>query len=911
MHEARIAQLPLFLFLVCVWLAPSAAVAYAAGSVLGTVTDADGERLAEVDVVLEGPDGKHETRTDAEGRFRFAPLDPGRYSLSARRPGFVSADAERVDVRLGRAVTARVRLGRDLEDTVIVLSEPPLPRVDSQPSSLDADAVGTVPAALDPWAPADGVRSMPPRPASEKLDDVQADSGPVITVLTERREQRRAEVDVAYSDRSWQSSLDAGPTGGDGASDPATSTGTASADRATQRLLDVASWGAEASGPVWRDRLWLWGTYRGEDIERAAVGGQTVGERLDHAGLRLQLRPTATSSVVADFSDTRRRSDGADAGPTRAPEATRLELEPASRAELELTQMLGADSYLSLQAVHHDAALSQLPASDASIVLDAAGIWRGAGEVRLREDLTALRAEVHTTRRARFGAHDLNLGLEYRRIDDARDERWGDSASVLLAGQGVGTPFDLLRLKRDGTTRVERATSALWLQDRIELSAHGHWTLGLGVRVEAQQGRALEGRREANPLFPELLPEAESAGDRALDWIDISPRLSLARAFGNERRTILRAAYGSFASRLDDELVLRTSPLGDAEVLVGFSDLDGDRRFDKREPYELLDFFNVGQPETGAAGVSGAHSADRLLHAERTEELRIGLEHHPTRALELRLDAVARRTTSVLESRRFVLDPDAGERLARADDYVLETLLTGLLPDGTPYATPVYGLREGLETSGGALLVNGDRQRRFEGVELLVNRRLADGWMLRARASWGDWRWHLGPEFLAFDDPTDSGPSVGEIDSADDQGAPASEDPLRYVSGRWAFDVLMLYEVARNRPWGFDLSAHVHGREGYPVPYVATYASDEGLRDVQLVDDLDAFRLDDIITVDLRLAKSLRLGGVRATVAVDALNLFDSSFVLERENRLTSPRADIVQQTTNGRALQIGLRLSL
>jgi hypothetical protein len=75
----------------------------------------------------------------------------------------------------------------------------------------------------------------------------------------------------------------------------------------------------------------------------------------------------------------------------------------------------------------------------------------------------------------------------------------------------------------------------------------------------------------------------------------------------------------------------------------------------------------------------------------------------------------------------------------------------------------------------------------------------------------------------------------------------------------------------------------------------------------------EGLRVDDLVTVDLRLQKELRLGldNTATVLALDVFNLLDSGAVLERELSLRSPTSGDPRRTLSPRVFQVGLRLAL
>jgi protocatechuate 3,4-dioxygenase beta subunit len=80
--------------------------------VLGRVTDAVGNGLAQARVTLVAEDGataRLETVSGQSGGFQFSGVAPGTYTLRAERDGYTVRE-QRITVRPGRVVTPVVRL---------------------------------------------------------------------------------------------------------------------------------------------------------------------------------------------------------------------------------------------------------------------------------------------------------------------------------------------------------------------------------------------------------------------------------------------------------------------------------------------------------------------------------------------------------------------------------------------------------------------------------------------------------------------------------------------------------------------------------------------------------------------------------------------------------------------------------
>lgn len=948
-----------FLLLLTVALAAVSLPASASshGSLVGEVLADDGSAHGAVRVLLRGLDGTAERITDAEGKFRFARLAPGTYVLEILRGEELIAVYEPVAVRLGRPTTIRIQVRAEPEATLVVTSEPPQAAI--QPASaprVDVDEVGLLAADRDPFrtvqsAGVSTVRSHSlaaddgaSRNGSEtwRYDGVQMASAPdaslpggvrmrvlsatdaargsadsVIDLVSPRpSSQHRGDVRLDYADRSWHDQDASGAGSG------------------TERLTGIASAGLEAGLELAAEKLWAWGSWQGQEVTRRAIGRETVGNRsagqetvseTRNLALKVNAQPWRSLSLGLGYHDSDRNLQGEGAAPDRSLEATRLELAPSRWTSFYAGWIAGPGLSLDLQLTEARDAASLVPTAAAGgILLDSSGVWRGGfAELHHRENREEIALLGEGYRDLGWVAHRVRLGYQSRDIVSFDSERWGANNLQLLAGENFGSPFDLVRVRRSGTTEVTRTLQGAWIQDSL---LFGRLTIDVGLRLDQQSGWARGGMAEAHPLLPDLLPEFDYDGSGSLvKWQDVSPRLGLAWAFGSDRDTILRLSRATFASELHDDLILQVSPVAEGEVLLALgdpllvpgSDVGSDEAFeDAPNLVERLARNRFAQPRglDLSNPNASANAFGPRLAAERTDELSVSLEHHVARATELSLTWSERLSSGLLERRLLVRDTDGDLRPALSTDYRLDHVESGLLPDGSPYAVPVYGLVSGVEYTGGSQLSNGDRTLRRRQFTAGFHRRMSGGFQLRGHVTLTEWRWRLGSKFFQFDDPTDetSGVDDAGIQRVDESGAGGPGSQAGAESGRWSFDVTTLYQVARNRPWGFDVGATLHGREGYRLDYALDVVADDRLRQVEV--ESEGLRVEDLVTVDLRLQKELRLRkffGTDAVIALDVYNLLDSGAVLEREQSLRAPTNGEARRTLSPRVFQIGLRLAL
>jgi hypothetical protein len=255
-------------------------------------------------------------------------------------------------------------------------------------------------------------------------------------------------------------------------------------------------------------------------------------------------------------------------------------------------------------------------------------------------------------------------------------------------------------------------------------------------------------------------------------------------------------------------------------------------------------------------------------------------------------------------------------------DYVPNTgvnrVVTGSLPDGTPYSIPTFIPNAALVTAGrnGRFLTNADDySQRFDGIELAATKRLSNKWMLRIAAGYNNHReFYDGTPHVV--DPENTGVASGnptrmDVGALIDGGQYASRSAGSgngdiFINGKWALNVNALYQL----PWNVELAATLFGKQGTPYPlYRSVALGQDGSQRVLISPSVDDQRLDDLWNLDLRLAKNLRAAGANMTFTADLFNVFNSNTELNRQRNLGSARFGELTDYLSPRVLRFGMRL--
>jgi len=690
------------------------------------------------------------------------------------------------------------------------------------------------------------------------------------------------------------------------------------------RIEDV---GFEAGGPVLRDRLWLWGSFGQNRVAQVRTGGQELNSEVETVGIKINGQLSSANSLVTWWNHTNKIVPNRGAGPTRAPETLWFQRGPSATFKVEDTHVFGSNFFLSGMYSQSDLgwALNSHACEAAGsceaapeTLWDSDGVWQNSfqsGFVRNPSQQWRIDGSYFFT--GGDSSHELKFGGSYRDFEDVSPFHWPGRDLIHVAGEIFGVPpgpVDFLIAQRGEGPPMRREFTSAWVQDTISV---GNWTLNAGLRYDHQVGENEAFTVPANPAFPEFMPAVEFEGnDGGFQWEDIVPRVGITYALGGERKTLVRGSYARFASELSWSDINRVNPVSFNYAYFLFIDGNDNNMWDNAEidgePQFLFGWnFDPNDP----LALDTPNQNDPNLTAPLTDEVVLGVEHSFLPEFVMGLNVTWRNTFDKFDDRDRVRDLTTGEvREALRGDYLFDHTVTVIHPDGQSYDVDFYRLREDYEWTGGRLRVTGDREVEYLGASLTLTKRLAHQWMLRGYVDYGRPEWHIPDSFFIYDNPMNNHPFwLGGFDDDGDlfgQGGGRGGGAL--LHSHWSFNVNGMYQIAPNRPWGFNLAGNVFGREGYPIPYGAASVDSTGEPwRAQATDLTDDFRYDDAMTVDVRFEKEFAASGnVGFVVSADLFNALNSGVVLSRDNGLNGPRPNYVDETLSPRIWRLGVRIN-
>jgi hypothetical protein len=949
-------------------LAYPAAAQVQGGDLNGAVRDEQGGALRGVSVAVTAGDATLSAQTDAEGAFRFLNLAPGPYRIELTLDGFTTLVQEQVAVLVGRSVdlTFRMRLA-PVKETVTVTASPLIDaRATGTATNFTSSELTNIPTSRDPFSlirtvpgalvervnvggnetgqqllataksarqqdtswTMDGVEitdmAAPGQSATyfnfDNFEEVRVSTagndirdrtgGLTIDLIVKRGgNQYRGGVRGYYAGDSLQAS---------NVPDELTRLATPVTHEKSDHLEHSSDYGFDFGGPLVKDRAWFYGSYSSQDVRlyrrsTGAVDSTTLRNPFAKVNWQATGRDLVNVLYYNGYKIKHNRAPGVVA--IERPEATFHQDNFYSDFPIHGLVKIGDDRvirssvFLSAKYAYFNTGVGLTPeggmdAQAGRNIVTQTAYGSFQRQISARPQHTAT-ADVHTFVNRWGASHDVKYGAGYRKVDAFTENKWPGNGILAI----TQTLTDLRAMVyREGNGGNRGQYFDLYAGDTI---SHGRFTLDFGVRFDRQWGEALASTSEANPAFPALVPGIVFAGYQSpFTWNTWSPRAGVSYAIDDERKTLARVSFSRFAGQLS------TSTIGFANtaanlggILYRWTDLDGDGY---AQAPEVNTAIQLATSNINAANPTSAVSPNRIdpnLQAPRTSSLIAGFDRQLTRTLSADVTYSYSRTSNLFGNSAGNITPRVGMSVA---DYTPGSVLTGALPDGSPYSVQTYvadPVKFAASGGGFVLTTASGYYSDYNGVELGLNKRLSNRWMSRVSFSLNNAREHFSDVAGRYDTNGNPTPTGAEPLVDGGQFAPQLNGGSGnyYLNAKWQLNASGMYEA----PYGIQLSGNVWGRQGYPFVIVrstslGTAPNTETLN-VLTTPTVDAFRYDNVWDADVRIAREFRWQRAQIRVMGDVFNLLNANTALVRVNNVTSSTFNVITQNMTPRVLRLGI----
>jgi hypothetical protein len=965
-------------------LAPGVFAQFATGNVYGTVTDSSGAVLPGANVTLTGGTiGKRNTTSGPQGDFRFLGLDPGTYTLAVALQGFTSAKRD-VIVKTASSVTLNLvlNIGGMQESVVIEGSTPVIDTKQTGTSTtLTKDELAEIPQSRDPWATLktvpgvlvdrvnvagneSGQQSNFIGKGSNVNDTMWVLDGVVITdsgspgaspnywdfdsfeeiavntggndikvqtaglginFVTKRGTNafHGSVRDFLANHKLQSNNLPSALVG-----DPRLN-GTGTANHINQ----VNDYGAELGGPIIPDKLWFWGAYGKQDIRITRLSQTPDKTLLKNFNAKLNWQASPNDMVSFFYNNGEKDKFGRSPGQAGNEADSFLwnqgNAYPTSGCHIpcglhglfkfEEEHTFSSKFYLDAKYAFFNWGYGFQPrgGTGQNYMIDRVNDAASGSYLVYQSERPWQIANLDATYFAPGlgGNNELKFGFGWRSNPVTSTTAWsGDKLGGIIDSNGT----QHVRIWRDGIVNYETKYTSGYVADTY---TKDRLTVNLGLRYDYQTGQSNPSSVPANPAFPNLLPAISYGGStdaEKIKWKDFSPRVGFTYALDNARKMIVRASFARYAGALGGNPdAFFANPVATVFLDYGWA---GPGAGGKVQPNQvLLNQFNfaAGVDPANPTALQSTNKIDPNYHANHDNEFIVGIEREIAPNFGVNLAYTYKRAADYIE-----WTPRIGMTSADYTPTAPVTVVNG----GTTFTSQGYAPNDALvaASGGGFLLTNRPNYHTtYNGIELSINKRLSNKWMLRAAGAWMSFNeYYDGP--AAFANPTHTDipdPSIGV------QSGPAGAVPLSgpgvnggafapqssgsgkgdiFYNAKWQFTVNALYQL----PAGFEIATSIFGRQGFARPVVVSVdGGDDGTLNGLAAGTVDAYRYPSVFAVDFRLAKTQKIAGnTSLQISLDLFNAFNNNVVLAQSRFADSAVFGRINEILSPRILRLGVR---
>jgi hypothetical protein len=510
-------------------------------------------------------------------------------------------------------------------------------------------------------------------------------------------------------------------------------------DRASN-LKSYFDGGFDLGGPIVSNRVWFWGAYRYQEIERFVTGTRNPDGTfpIDRtflwyptAKVNWQVNADHNASVFFNMQQKKRFNSGLSA--LRPLETTTdQQNDPISRVVSLRDDWVASPRLLvSFKGYYLKGAFRTTPVEGVDIntppqLETSTNAFSAAPPSLLRSFRQGQSVGVTANYSADEwlgGRHDLKVGFDITRLEAPVETTFpGDHQLNFFQG----APLEVL-LYAPGRQNSVAKQFAAYVQDGW---ARNRWTFNLGVRFDRQSGYLPEETAPQSRFFPEPIRQEET--DDLITWNNVSPRLGVIYDLSGSAKTLLKASYSRYYWQIFTTKTAQASVAGTRTFRYGWNDLNGDRRFTTDELGALR---SVDDPATRPIAI------DSDLEPTFTDEFTAGVVHELMPNVSLSGTFIARndrdfdwRINSDVSTADYTAvtgtDPGPDGRVGTSDDGA---------------ALVFYELSAAKRTlSPNYIATRPDFTQEYRGFELAIQRRLVGRWQAVASLTAGVQREDLG-----------------------------------------------------------------------------------------------------------------------------------------------------------------------
>jgi outer membrane receptor protein involved in Fe transport len=902
------------------------------GSLFGTVTDSSGARLPGVVVTVASPQsiaGQESRVTDNQGLYRFPQLRPGTYTVRFELSGFSTVTREGIVLPAGQSIPVDAQMSvAGLSESVTVNTQALL--IDTRNSALvnvqDQAILQNIPAKRDftqmlnimpgvtdghyDFAPVNNVHGSTLRQSVYSLDGVSTDDpySSTTTVMLPPDAFQEVQVTTAgitaeFGDASGAVFNVITKSGGDqfhgGASaylqNATLQSNNTSASLAAQGV--TTGTGVDhrydlsglLGGPVFTHHLWFFDNYRYlNENDRISSFSAPLTNR-DHMNF-LKVTGQVSKDNSFDFGFYYRNYSNfpytsiasyTNSGDPRVWEAIEKK---NSILMPRWTTVIGNNTLLDIRG---SSSYFRLTPSDPNNVgapnyIDmATGIISGGDDQTYDQNIRnrhEIKGDVtHFTPKLLRGSHNFKVGVAagYDPVSQERFVLGARGANELLgcSQQCVSALPDTQLLLYNGAPYRVRFYNSPTLQrvedKHVNAYAEDQWvvddrvTLNIGVRLEHESGTLFESYEGPGQYVP---TEIVFPAQNVINFTTVAPRLGGVWDVKGDHSTTIKLSGGRFYNQLNATYSMVASPdnLGYREY--DWIDANHDLLY---EPGELGTLRTNTVPNPALAA-----TIDPNLKDQYTDVYTVSFERSLGHALSISVTGLHKRDGNLFGTINAAVP---------FSDYVPITVTNPL----TSQPMTIYTLPSQFQAVAARTVLTNPNSpvpltRKYDGLEIVVRRRLEGKWQFESSYVYGNARGNVGNAYSDSSTATYTNPNTLINRYGALPNSPRHQfKMLGTWMAPWDVSVSAYFEVLSGLPWTENMfgSSTVKGaetfrflRSAYPQIQSETYI------DVA-VEPAGTRLMDTTSHLDLRVEKRFRVRGSTFAGMLDVFNIFNASAV--------------------------------
>jgi hypothetical protein len=947
----------------------------APGSIRGKVVDKDGNPLPGVSVTLTGSKtAQLVTITSMEGNFRFLSLDPASdYALRLELQGFKPFIRSQLSVSYGRDVNLDLTMEQAvLEETVTVVGQTPV--IDTKRTQVGVNITGEMimrlPTARDPWV----LMQLSPGMLIDRENVGGSDSGQQSSYFGHGGSSGDATWSVDGGNITDNSALGAAPAylnmaGFEevlinyGNNDVRSETGGVQLNFISKRggnafsgmfyldaskdawqaknvpasltkirptyvgagITKVYLYGANFGGPIFKDKLWFYGSYGIQDLGTHSITGTADNTWLESGYLRLdaQITPSTRANLYYEYDNKQKWGRTNWGAAQQGPETVWNQVGPTPIYKGEVEQTFG-NLFLNLKAIYTHNIFHLIPKLGPRTA-DGTGPYEvqtnypefyASGNIA---DYNTVRPQTNANFYGNYfaenllgGDHEFKFGVDYTTSTVSTYSLFEGNLIVYKSSPTWTEAWVI----RDFYNNFKFDRYSIFAQDT---ASFGPLTVGLGLRYDIEKSIVANVHQPTAPLMSNYLVDLKvdkfDPGMRSKVW---SPRFNLVYDITGDGKTVAKLNLAQYGSQTGYEFASFLNPVPWAEIDLRWVDSNGDGRVTQNELFGTN--WDTGEPTVDPNNPSGwswyggfdpanptlaqsTNKYDPSFKEPLLDEASFSLEREVIADFAVRLELFYRNRHRFSFDRGIMADGS----LETKDNWYLQGV-------NSTTGANVYGRHEWPVGSYRTNTYDGTNEikahERYLAAEIVVKKRLSHNWMLDGSFTLSDYHYYHGNANSVWPfDLNNWDYYEGGVVAPQSGGSGIS---AVWVNSNWMGKLAGLYQF----PYGISLSFAFQARQGYVFPPNASvYRNNLGWGSAYATSagNIGKFgdkRLPNFYELSLRVEKTFNVAEkLRVTVAGDCFNVFNSATALEQQSRLTSAIYGQTMRILNPRVFRFGARV--